>query len=136
MGDYIEEYRGLNSLLDRLIKTGDRHTDTHTDTQNLWNLEVLTHLKITQSFFGLSWPPHEIQWNHWNTSPLPPNRLHYFYTSFRHDFYRYVKIFSYLLIIALNDLIAGGNFYCFSCCLTFMNRMTKITKANKVESFV
>ena len=40
--DYIEECRGLNSLLDRLIKTGDRRTDT----QNLWNLEVLTHLKM------------------------------------------------------------------------------------------
>ena len=25
--DYIKEYRGLNSLLDRLIKTGDRHTE-------------------------------------------------------------------------------------------------------------
>ena len=28
------------------IKTGDRQTHRHTDTQNLWNLEVLTHLKI------------------------------------------------------------------------------------------
>ena len=27
----IEEYRGLNGLLDRLIKMGDRHTNTHTD---------------------------------------------------------------------------------------------------------
>ena len=43
--DYIEGYRGLNSLLDRLIKMGDRHTDRQTHTQNLWNLEVLTHLK-------------------------------------------------------------------------------------------
>ena len=24
---------------------GDTQTDRHTDTQNLWNLEVLTHLK-------------------------------------------------------------------------------------------
>ena len=44
--DYIEGYKGLNSLLDRLINTGDRQTDRQTNTQNLWNLEVLTHLKI------------------------------------------------------------------------------------------
>ena len=44
--DYIEGYRGLNGLLDGLIKTGDRQTDRHTDRQNLWNLEGLTHLKI------------------------------------------------------------------------------------------
>ena len=31
--DYIEDYRGLNILLDRLIKTGDRHTNTHTHTE-------------------------------------------------------------------------------------------------------
>ena len=48
--DYIEEYRGLNSLLDELIKTGDRQTDTHTNTQNLWNLEVPTHLKKLRIF--------------------------------------------------------------------------------------
>ena len=38
--DYMDEYRGVNSFLERLIKTGDRHVDT----QNLWNLNVLTHL--------------------------------------------------------------------------------------------
>ena len=43
--DYIEDYRGLNILLDRLIKTGDRQTNRTTEPQNLWNLEVLTHLK-------------------------------------------------------------------------------------------
>ena len=42
--DFIEEYIGSNHPLDRLITTGDTQTDTH--TQNLWNLEVLTHLKI------------------------------------------------------------------------------------------
>ena len=63
--DYIKEYRGLNSLLDRLIKTGDRHTDrhtqhTHTHTQNLWNLEVLTHLKTRTLLYlkCLSLSPH------------------------------------------------------------------------------
>ena len=30
MQDYIKEYRELNSLLDRLIKTGDRQTDRRT----------------------------------------------------------------------------------------------------------
>ena len=45
MQDHTGLYRELNGLLDRLIKTGDTHTNTHTDRQNLWNLEVLTHLK-------------------------------------------------------------------------------------------
>ena len=52
MQDYMEECRELNSPLDRLIKTGDRQTDTHTDRHThtqLWNLEVLTHLKIEVS---------------------------------------------------------------------------------------
>ena len=31
---------------------GDRQTDTQTDRQNLWNLEVLTHLK-TKSELGV-----------------------------------------------------------------------------------
>ena len=41
--DYIEDYRGLNSLLDRLIKTGDRHTHTHTHTHTDTQTHRYTH---------------------------------------------------------------------------------------------
>ena len=33
--DYVEEYRGLNRLLDISIKTVDRQTDTHTQNINI-----------------------------------------------------------------------------------------------------
>ena len=49
MQDYTGLYRTIQEYIvfQRLhIKTGDRHTHTQTHTQNLWNLEVLTHLKI------------------------------------------------------------------------------------------
>ena len=49
--DHIGPYRTIPDHTHRVrfhIKTGDRQTHTHrqTDRQNLWNLEVLTHLKI------------------------------------------------------------------------------------------
>ena len=40
--DFIGLYRTIQGYTRLHIKTGDRNTDT----QNLWNLEVLTYLKI------------------------------------------------------------------------------------------
>ena len=51
--DHIGPYRTIPDHTHRVrfhIKTGDRQTDRHTDRQNLWNLEVLTHLKMEINF--------------------------------------------------------------------------------------
>ena len=51
----IQDHTRVHSLPEAPHQNGgqtdrhtDRHTDRQTDTQNLWNLEVLTHLKTVK----------------------------------------------------------------------------------------
>ena len=51
--DHIGPYRTIPDHTHRVrfhIKMGDRYTDTHTDKQFLWNLEVLPHLKMEKKW--------------------------------------------------------------------------------------
>ena len=52
----IQDHTGVHSLPEAPHQNGGqthRHTHTHTHTQNLWNLEVLTHLKNQQIKFHI-----------------------------------------------------------------------------------